>query len=418
MDPHDRLNDIDRAWHRRPGSARIGVPRCWRQRGTNTSPRLGTAVAAVTRSHASRIAWTTSSGCSPTTPQSQTEVPLAVCALGGYGRRALCLHSDLDILIVFDGTIGAAEEAFIKAVFQPLWDLRLSLGQHVRELSDLEIADLSNPGVPARPARRTPDHRRRRCLRAGARTCARSSGALVIDRSVAGTGTAAARAVQRHALPARAGHQAGAWRPAGCSPCAGIFACCNQRQRSTRSRRRGWSRPKTTCCRIRSILHLEGGRDVNVLTHELQEGVAEMMGSAGSHAHRRVEALMGDYFRSARVIARALAQTQLAIRPPKADGTARRVGRQFEVAADGVRFIDLERAASQPSLWLEAFRIAIERGTRSLGPGAHLHRTERAPVFAGRLRRDRGRAPSAAPGAATRTKGCMRGSPRCTTAGC
>ena len=77
--------------------------------------------------------------------KSQTELPFAVCALGGYGRRALCLHSDLDILIIFDGAIGAGEEAFIKAVFQPLWDLRLSLGQHVRELDDLATPDLSNP---------------------------------------------------------------------------------------------------------------------------------------------------------------------------------------------------------------------------------------------------------------------------------
>src|SRR3954470_20130058 len=44
--------------------------------------------------------------------KSQTAPPFSVCALGGYGRRALCLHSDLDILIIFDGAIGADEEAF------------------------------------------------------------------------------------------------------------------------------------------------------------------------------------------------------------------------------------------------------------------------------------------------------------------
>ena len=54
--------------------------------------------------------------------------------------------------------------------------------------------------------------------------------------------------------------------------------------------------------RIRSILHLESGRDVNVLTHELQEKVAEMFGCEGRQSQQRVEALMGEYFRHARAV--------------------------------------------------------------------------------------------------------------------
>src|SRR6188472_1305000 len=38
------------------------------------------------------------------------ERPWVVCAMGGYGRRTLCLHSDVDLLVVFDGRIGRAEE--------------------------------------------------------------------------------------------------------------------------------------------------------------------------------------------------------------------------------------------------------------------------------------------------------------------
>src|SRR6186997_1058003 len=38
--------------------------------------------------------------------RAQAVRPLVVCALGGYGRRTLCLHSDVDLMILFDGSIG------------------------------------------------------------------------------------------------------------------------------------------------------------------------------------------------------------------------------------------------------------------------------------------------------------------------
>src|SRR4029450_10448003 len=62
--------------------------------------------------------------------------------------------------------------------------------------------------------------------------------------------------------------------------------------------------------RIRSILHLEARRNQNVLTHEMQERVARVLGCAGATPRQQVERLMGDYFRHARSVARAVAWTR------------------------------------------------------------------------------------------------------------
>src|SRR5687768_11754739 len=75
----------------------------------------------------------------------QTETPLAVCAVGGYGRRSQFLHSDIDLLMVFGGPIGRPEERFVKALLHPLWDLRFQVGHHVRELEDFNRPDTTNP---------------------------------------------------------------------------------------------------------------------------------------------------------------------------------------------------------------------------------------------------------------------------------
>ena len=60
--------------------------------------------------------------------------PICIFALGGYGRRELCLHSDIDLLVLFAGPIGAGDERFLHAFLNPLWDLGLTVGHHVREV--------------------------------------------------------------------------------------------------------------------------------------------------------------------------------------------------------------------------------------------------------------------------------------------
>ena len=71
--------------------------------------------------------------------------PVGVYALGGYGRRELCLHSDIDLLLLFGGPIGTPDERFLRLFLTPLWDLGLTVGHQVREVQDgARLAD-DNP---------------------------------------------------------------------------------------------------------------------------------------------------------------------------------------------------------------------------------------------------------------------------------
>ena len=113
--------------------------------------------------------------------------------------------------------MSSSEERFVGALLQPLWDLGLTVGQHVREISELRRARSRQPRVPARAARRAVHRRRRAALSAargvGARTLPSTIGGRCSMRCCSSS-THAPRAVQRHGLPARAGHQERARRPA------------------------------------------------------------------------------------------------------------------------------------------------------------------------------------------------------------
>jgi [protein-PII] uridylyltransferase len=106
--------------------------------------------------------------------------------------------------------------------------------------------------------------------------------------------------------------------------------------------------------RVRSILHADAGRHQNVLSHEVQERVAERLSYAGASPRQRVERLMGDYFRHARAIDRSLRWALQAAPVPLRPNLVR--------AADGVRFVDPRKAADQPETWLAVFEAAMDNG--------------------------------------------------------
>ncbi len=60
----------------------------------------------------------------------------ALVSVGGYGRKELSVHSDIDIMILFKSRIPPQAKELAKEMFFPLWDLGFDLGYGIRSTKD------------------------------------------------------------------------------------------------------------------------------------------------------------------------------------------------------------------------------------------------------------------------------------------
>ena len=64
-------------------------------------------------------------------------IPVSLMALGSYGREQLCVHSDIDLMIVYVPLEGYNTEAIIEKFLYLAWDAGLKLGHRVHKVSEL-----------------------------------------------------------------------------------------------------------------------------------------------------------------------------------------------------------------------------------------------------------------------------------------
>ncbi len=283
----------------------------------------------------------------------RTEQAVAVVAIGGYGRRQLCLHSDIDLLVLFGGRLGDGEERLLRAILHPLWDVGLVVGHQVREIDEFARLEVDNPEflmalVDARPiAGDLGLFRRFESAFHRAGTHAHVVGALntLID--------------DRHALFNSTLYQLepdvkeapGALRDLTAMRWIAALTDPSLLRRGPEDHAR-LDEAEDFLLRVRSILHYESKRNHNTLSHPLQEKAAEVLGYPGAFPQQRVERLMSDYFRHARIVTRALEWVRKTAPTP--------VGLNLGRSGDGIRFIDVRQAAVQPATWLAAFQAAID----------------------------------------------------------
>lgn len=67
----------------------------------------------------------------------KSSIPIAIVALGSYGREQLCVHSDIDLLITYEDVPGYNTQMIIEKLFYLALDAGLKLGHRVHDVSDL-----------------------------------------------------------------------------------------------------------------------------------------------------------------------------------------------------------------------------------------------------------------------------------------
>jgi len=70
----------------------------------------------------------------------RSSIPIAIIALGSYGREQLCVHSDIDLMIVYENCDGYKTDTIIEKLLYLAWDAGLKLGHRVHEIRDIEKA--------------------------------------------------------------------------------------------------------------------------------------------------------------------------------------------------------------------------------------------------------------------------------------
>jgi [protein-PII] uridylyltransferase len=281
-----------------------------------------------------------------------TATPLAVMALGGYGRGELHPLSDIDLMVIYDGEMTPYVQRMMQELLYSLWDLGLQVGHSLRSLDD--CVAMARTDFPSRTSMQEA-----RLLAGDRRLFAHFQRVLreeVFRRDFAQfLETTLAERDQRY-------------RKFGASPYIGEpnlkesagglrdmhtamwLAAAKFGTRSLRELAdKGLITPReqaaadaalTFLWRVRNELHFFSGHKYDVLTRDVQPRIAKNLGYENDEQSLGVERFMREYYLHARVIHRVskrlIARCQETLR---SRGSAERRQRQ-QALADGLVFFD------------------------------------------------------------------------------
>lgn len=294
-----------------------------------------------------------------------------ILALGGYGRREMFPHSDVDLLLLYRVEDREAAEDAIKRLLHDLWDLRLDLGHQVWSLEeltaegpDLELAlSLSDARIVTGCA--ALGNLLLREFLPGWRRGETKELRLGIDRLTRQRHENFQNTIFHLEPDLKEGPGglrdvlAGGWlsKLRG----EGQFVPYSQERIDAAS---------IFMKRMRMLVHLVRGRNLNRLTYRLQEQIAPLAGYESEDRRMGVESMMQEFYLNARVIHGCCRYTLVPRRP---------VDPSTRIDLDGV---SSERAGP---IILKAFRDSMIR-SKPLSDGARMSIARGSSELAASLR--------------------------------
>jgi [protein-PII] uridylyltransferase len=289
------------------------------------------------------------------------EVPatgLAVAAVGSFGRGAVALRSDADIVVVVNPRAIGVEQAtaFAEALLYPLWDATLAVGHQVLSAADAvrlaeqdlatatELLDLRFLAGDAELLRELVAHANEGLfgeddigklierLEAEARARhERFGGSVYLLEPDVKSGAGGLRDIDGMRWAARARYRVG---EADAQGTLGTWRELLHRGVLVEREASEISAAEEFLWRLRNRLHTRDGRKADRLGFEEQEVLAMAMGYGDDRA-RAAERLMQDYYRHARAVTRARASLFDRLRPMR-----RRTKAHAMDLGGGVRLFD------------------------------------------------------------------------------
>jgi [protein-PII] uridylyltransferase len=314
-------------------------------------------------------------------PQAQKEFPpLALVAIGGYGRAELNPHSDIDFMFLHDGQIAAGKplphlSKLIDGVLYPLWDIGLKVGHAVRSIDD--CVNVANTDMQSKTS--LIEAR----LITGDEAMFKKFQKTVVAKCVVGFEAKyiAARIEDQTTRRTKYGNSACMQEPNIKNGCGGLrdfqnllwMSFFKYRTRSLQDLQRlefvseaehkQLEAAYDFLLRVRTELHYHVNRPIDVLGKNLQPAIATNLGYTDRSPSKRIEKFMRDLYvhmRNIFLITRTLEERMALLSPLKKKLSLRRLlllrRRKSPEPVDGLLFIDGEIHAASNRIFRDSPR--------------------------------------------------------------